>query len=255
MEQHRKVKISAGIVTYNNIASIIECITLLLKHTAHDDFSLYIYDNHSSDTTVEMIKEKFPNVKVLCGSKNKGFGYGHNQILKKVHSDYHVIINPDIYLKTDVISQMAQYMEKHPDIVQLTPEIRNIDGSIQYLPKRDPSFKFVVLSKFKPFSHYRSVYTRSDEVISEPVRIASSTGCFSMVKTETMKKINGYDERFFLYFEDADLSRRLRKYGKIVYHPGMYVYHAWKRDNTRSLRGICIFLQSMLKYYVKWKKG
>ena len=74
-----------------------------------------------------------------------------------------------------------------------------------------------------------------------------------MVKTESMKKIRGYDERFFLYFEDADLSRRLRKYGKIVYHPGMYVYHAWKRDNTHSLRGACIFLTSMVKYYRKWR--
>ena len=74
-----------------------------------------------------------------------------------------------------------------------------------------------------------------------------------MVRTDIFRKANGFDERFFMYFEDADLSRRIRKKASIVFYPNAYVYHAWKRDNTRSLKGIRIFLISMMKYFWKWK--
>lgn len=74
-----------------------------------------------------------------------------------------------------------------------------------------------------------------------------------MVRTDVFRKANGFDERFFMYFEDADLSRRIRKKAAIVFYPNVYVYHAWKRDNTRSFKGIRIFLISMVKYFWKWK--
>ena len=246
--------VTGGIVTYNNADIIAKCIQSLLDCTEQCKFQLYIYDNHSTDMTVSIIKEHFPDVIILESKENRGFGYGHNQIINQiVDSDFHAIINPDIYLTEDAISQIALYMYNHPEVIQLTPEIRNLDGSIQYLPKLDPNFKRVVLSKFKPFAHYRREYTREDENFTEPVPILSSTGCFSVIKTEVLKLLQGYDQRFFMYFEDADLSRRLREYGVIIYHPGISVYHEWKRDNTRSLRGILIFLTSMLKYYRKWR--
>ena len=246
-------KITGGIVTYNNAEIIVQCIQSILEHTIGIPFKLYVYDNHSTDQTVEMIKSRFSKVCVIEAVDNKGFAYGHNQILKHVDSEYHAIINPDIFFKEDVLHKMSEYMDENPDVVQLTPEIRNIDGSVQHLPKLDPNFKFVILSKLKPFAYYRKQYTREDENITEPTVVLSSTGCFSMVRTKILKKIHGYDTRFFMYFEDADLSRRIRKYGRIIYNPEMCVYHAWKRDNTRSIRGIRIFLTSMLKYYFKWR--
>ena len=248
-----EIRITGGIVTYNNAKTIKECVHSVLAHTKDCNFQLYVYDNCSTDNTVQILKDCFPAVIVLQGEKNVGFGQGHNQIIKRIKSDFHTIINPDIFVKTNVIAQMAHYMDKNPDIVQLTPEIRNLDGSVQYLPKRDPSFCYVVLSKLAPFKYYRKIYTMEDEIICAPTEIMSCTGCFSMIRTKTLKKIHGYDQRYFMYFEDADLSRRLRHYGSLVYHPELFVYHAWKRDNTRSIKGICIFLISMMKYYVKWR--
>lgn len=248
-----KKKITGGIVTYNNEATILECVQSVMEHTKDCDFQLYIYDNCSTDSTTQIIKNNFPNVVLMDGEKNIGFGRGHNQIIKCVHSKYHVIINPDIYLKNNVIKSMAHYMDSHPDTIQLTPEIRNMDGSIQYLPKVDPNIKFVILSKLLPFKHYRKMYTMEDEIFLEPTKIMSCTGCFSMVRTAALKKVHGYDRRYFMYFEDADLSRKLRQYGDLVYHPGMHVYHAWKRDNVRSAKGMRIFLTSMVKYYRKWR--
>lgn len=248
-----KTKVTGGIVTYNNENTIKECVQSIYDHTKDFDFQLYVYDNCSTDDTVHILKKYFPELILIEGDKNIGFGRGHNQIIKHVRSEYHAIINPDIYLENDVIQQMFQYMKEHSAVVQLTPEIRNLDGSIQYLPKIDPNIKFVILSKLAPFKHYRKIYTMEDQKIDEPIEVMSCTGCFSMAPTALLKKIHGYDCRYFMYFEDADLSRRLRKYGKLIYHPGMYVCHAWKRDNMKSMRGALIFLSSMLKYYRKWR--
>lgn len=248
-----KEKISGSIVTYNNEKTICECVQSVLEYTKDCSFQLYIYDNCSSDRTVELLTKHFPQVRIIKGSKNIGFGQGHNQIIHRVHSEFHAVINPDIYFKNNVIGKMADYMEKHPQIVQLTPEIRNLDGTVQYLPKIDPDIRYVVLSKLSPFKHYRQIYTMENIKMEKPTSILSCTGCFSMIRTSVLKQVHGYDRRFFMYFEDADLSRRLRQYGELVYHPGMHVYHAWKRDNTHSLRGACIFLTSMVKYYRKWR--
>lgn len=245
-------QITGGIVTYNNADIIKGCIQSILEHTA-STFKLYIYDNCSKDDTVRIIKSAFPQVCVIEGKENRGFAFGHNEIICRVDSQLHVIINPDIFFENDVLGQMAAYMDEHPSVVQLSTEIKNMDGTVQYLPKLDPNFKFVILSKLKPFSYYRKQYTREDEHIVEPVEVLSNTGCFSMIRTAVLKQVHGYDTRFFMYFEDADLSRRLRQHGTLVYHPGMWVCHAWKRENTRNWRGICIFLTSMWKYFRKWR--
>ena len=247
------VKITGGIVTYNNSDTILKCVQSIAEHTKGCSFQLYIYDNHSTDGTVELIKSRFPEIQIFEGIKNIGFGQGHNQIIRKIHSDFHVVINPDIFVTDSIIKKMAVYMESHPNIVQLTPEIRYLVGSVQYIPKVDPNFRYVILSKFRPFKYYRKIYTMEKEIMNHPAKIMSCTGCFSMIRTDDLKKVHGYDKRFFMYFEDADLSRRLRKYGDLVYHPSMHVYHAWKRDNMRSLRGACVFLSSMIKYYRKWR--
>ena len=74
-----------------------------------------------------------------------------------------------------------------------------------------------------------------------------------MIRTELFKDLGGFDERYFMYFEDADLSRRVRQKADVVFYPKIAVYHGWKRDNTKNLRGIRIFLTSMAKYFWKWK--
>ena len=248
-----KGQVSAGIVTYNNVSEIVPCLNSLIETTKGMDVEIYVLDNHSNDDTVPVIRNYFPRVHVIESSVNLGFGRGHNEILKKISSEFHMVVNPDIQFTPKVVSKLTAFMRHYPEVGIVTPKIRNADGSEQLLPKRDPKFSYVILSKFRPFHFFRDEYTRADEVFNKPSRILSSTGCFFMIRTDVFRKVKGFDEQFFMYFEDADLSRRVRKKKAIVFYPNAYVYHAWKRDNTRSFRGIRIFLTSMVKYFWKWK--
>lgn len=249
----KKGSVSAGIVTYNNVSEIVPCLNSLIESTKGMGVDIYVFDNHSQDDTVHVIHQYFPHVHVIESSGNLGFGRGHNEILKRISSEFHMVVNPDIQFTPKVVSELTVFMRHYPKVGIVTPKIRNADGSEQFLPKRDPKFSYVILSKFRPLRFFRDEYTRSGEVFNKPTRILSSTGCFFMIRTDVFKKVNGFDERFFMYFEDADLSRRVRKMSAIVFYPNACVYHAWKRDNTRSFRGVRIFLTSMIKYFWKWK--
>lgn len=248
----KKLNVTGCIVTYNNADIIEKCIQSLLENTKGVNFTLYISDNHSSDDTVNKVKEHFHQVKLIENKSNKGFGEGHNCVIPHLRSKYHFIINPDIFIDKDVISELTEYLEKHPDVAMVTPKILNPDSSEQYLPKRNPTLRYVLLSKFPRFKYLRKEYTRENEKISQPAEIDFCTGCFFGIRTKDFINTHGFDRRYFMYMEDADLSRKIRKKSKIIFLPGIYVYHEWKRDNIKSIRGMARWFNSMFKYFCKW---
>ncbi len=249
------MKITGSIVTYNNARTIEKCIESVLKQTAGKDydFKLYVYDNGSEDDTPMIIQKKYPEVTLVCSSQNRGFGYGHNAIIKKVKSDYHFVINPDIFMDRDAIGFLAKELEKDDTVGLATPKILNSDGTEQFLPKYCPTIRYVFVSKLPGFKYLRRRYTRQNEDLSEPTDIEFCTGCFFGTSTAYIKEKKGFSNRFFMYCEDTDLSRRVRKEGKrIVFYPGTAVHHDWQRENTGNLRGIYRFIRSLLVYYRKW---
>lgn len=246
-------KISAGIVTYNNAKVIIPCLSSLIAYTQNEDIEIWIYDNASADETLDLIRASFPQVHIIENEDNRGFGYGHNRILEQVDSDYHMVVNPDLRFTPGLVRRLMAFMDKNPRAGMVSPKILNADGTEQLLPKRQPNFAYCVLSKFPGLHGLRTKYTRGDEIFDRPTACANTTGSFFIIRTELMKSLDGFDERFFMYFEDADLAKRVSKMHAVVFYPGVSLYHDWKRDNTRSMRGIKIFLTSMLKYMWKWK--
>lgn len=245
-------KVSGCIVTYNNNDTICECISTILSNTQDINFTLFVVDNGSTDGTVEIIREQFPQVKIIRNEKNLGFGHGHNKVLKYIDSEYHVVINPDITMSMDAITGLCNYLEEHPQVAMITPKVLNSDGTEQHLPKFCPSIRHVIISKFKPFKYLRKQYTREDEMLTKATEVEFCTGCFFVIRTSAFKELDGFDTRFFMYCEDADLSKRIRIFSKIIFYPDVYVIHAWKRDNTRNFKGVMRFLSSLFKYFTKW---
>ena len=250
------MKISGSIVTYNNSETIEKCISSILEETKDKsyDFKLYIYDNASSDDTVDIVS-RFPEVKLIKADKNSGFGHGHNYIIRRVRSDYHFVINPDISFlqQKDTLGEMVSYLQDHKDIGLITPKILSPDMTEQAIPKYGPSIRFSFIGNLPGFKWLRRKYSRQDENLSEPTDIEFCTGCFFGAGTEYLKYIRGFSSSYFLYCEDSDLSKRVLLDGRrIVYYPYVEAVHNWNRENTHSAKGFFRFLRSLLIYFRKW---
>lgn len=246
-------KVSGCIVTYNNLRTIGNALRTLFELTACD-FHLYVVDNGSTDGTVEFIKENYPQVELIETGKNIGFGAAHNLIMSRLNSDYHAIINPDIILQDDIISNMSSYLDAHPEIGMLSPQIRFPDGRPQVLGKKNPKPQYLAASRMRGNAPGKllSEYAMLDCDLTKPVPIENATGCFMFIRTALFRDLGGFDYRYFMYFEDCDLTRKVNSVSKVVYYPDAVVYHEWGRESKKNFKLKMIQMQSMLKYYKKW---
>jgi GT2 family glycosyltransferase len=219
---------------------------------------LYLVDNASTDNTLAIVRDSFPWVKVIACEKNVGFGAGNNTVLSLIESRYHVCINPDIEFTQDSISALVAYLDANPDVAIATPRILNPDGSEQKLPKLRPRLNYLLARRFEKHSKRARqlcrAYTRADEPFSQATDIEVATGCFFVIRTATFKALRGFDQRFFLYFEDADLSLRAGSLGRVVFFPHTEVVHYYERAATKSLRAFAIQIASMLKFFKKSRR-
>ncbi|MEG1495978.1 MAG: glycosyltransferase family 2 protein [Clostridiales bacterium] len=250
--------LSIGIVTYNNEDKIEDLLRDIYRYTRNVNFKVYVIDNKSKDSTVALVRQGFPQVEIIETHENKGFGNGHNRILNKIDSRYHLVLNPDIRFDSNVIRSLLDYMDSHENVAMVTPRVMNIDGTEQYLPKRLPSFRYMVCGRLqgicKKFADIRAEYTMSDIKITEPTEIQCCTGCFMLLRTEIFKKCNGFNEEFFMYLEDAELTLRASAYGKIIFYPLVCVTHAWERTSAKNPKYLFIHIQSMFKFLRIQKK-
>ncbi len=249
-----KTAVSATIVTYHCYEKTREALASIFAHTKGVDLTMYVVDNASGDGTLEKLKEEFPQIVTIQNPKNGGFGYGHNAVLPYLTSQYHAFVNPDILFDRDVLTELAGYLDEHPDVGQVTPEIRFPNGEIQRIGRRTPVYgalvgRHIFQEKLKPIV---DEYLMMDTDFSEPTDIENVTGCFSVIRTDLFRELKGYDERFFLYFEDFDISRRVRKTHRAVYYPHTYVFHAWEREYNHSFKYLLILVWSSFLYFGKW---
>ena len=252
--------VSGCIVTYNNMRTIEQTLSTLLACTRGVDFKLYIVDNASTDGTPQFIRETFggdPRVEVIERQTNDGFSVGHNFVLDRLTSEFHAVINPDVIIRDDVLEQMASYLRAHPDVGLLSPRIRFPDGRDQVLGKRNPTLRYLVASRLRgkgaPNRLLRE-YAMLDEDLSAPCDIENATGCFMLLRTDLFQKIGGFDTHYFLYFEDSDLTRTVRRTSRAVYYPHACVYHVWGRESKKNNRLRRIQIRSMFYYFRKWRR-
>lgn len=247
-------RVSGCIVTYHNCEQARSALASIFEHTRGCELEMYVVDNASGDGCLETLKAEFPSITTIQLPDNRGFGHANNAVLPRLDSEFHAVINPDILFSRDVLTELSLYMRDNPDIGQTTPKILSTDGEVQVLGKRNPSLlaltgRNIFKKLLKPIADH---YAMLDEDLSRPIDIQFATGCFSMVRTELFKSLGGYDERFFLYFEDMDLTRRVNLTSRAVYYPYTEVTHAWDRAYSHSPKYFAIVVQSMLKYYAKW---
>lgn len=251
-----KMTASLCIVTYNNKDNIIAALSSIYKYTKGAELTVYIVDNNSTDGTPDIIAGKFPQVQIIRSSENKGFGAGHNLVLPRLRSEYHFIVNPDIKFISDIVTDMCRFLSENPDIAMAVPKFLYEDGRQQFTPKLTPKLRYMLggrLEKFGGiFRKWRKEYTFADRNVTEVTDVGFCSGCFIAIRTEIFKAAGGFDERYFLYSEDADLTRTAQKFGRTVYTPQFSVVHLWERAYMKSRKYFLIQISSMFKYFMKW---
>lgn len=247
--------ITASVVLFNNNPdSISELVKSLINQGIE-----YIYLIDNSRINSEVIYSKLINTEYCHCPNNPGFGAAHNLAITKSmkkNGKYHFVVNPDIQLTKNVISKMVEFMSQDLSIGMMMPQILNTDGSVQYLPKLLPSPLSLINRKLSlPFGfsrqfieNYELRFVSQDKIYNCPI----ISGCFTLLNLEVIRSEGGYDETFFLYFEDFDLSRRISRNFKTLYFPFVHVTHGYDSGANKSIKLFFSFVFSAIKYFNKW---
>ncbi len=247
--------VSASIVLYNGFDEARSCIQSVLDKTVGTPLQLFLIDNASPDGSGKALQEHFgKSAEVILNPKNLGYGKGHNACLQRLNSKYHAVINPDITLCEDTLSVLCRYLEEHPDVAMVTPQLRFPNGRIQQIAKRTPNVLALLARqvRLRWLKKYENYYLMLDRDLSKPQDIQFCSGCFFVVRTDVMRDIGGFDPDYFMYVEDADITRRVMGHGQVVYLPETFVYHSWHRTARHNLRAFFLQVRSMLLYFRKW---
>ncbi len=249
--------ISVCIVTHQNENKIKKTIDSLLEALPGGRTTqIFVIDNASKDGTLAILEPYQGRIKIIQSDRgNIGFGAGHNLILPQLDSTFHVIMNPDITLaQHDSLDILCRYLEEHLDVGMVVPRVYSNRGELQPLCRREPTLLDLVI-RYLPgrFMYRRQCYhTMQDYDYGKPFDVPFASGCFMVMRTDLFRRLGGFDERYYLYLEDADLSRRINQVSRIVYVPEATVIHDWERSSYRKLRLMRIHLHSLWLYFRKW---
>lgn len=253
-------QLNISIVLYHNAEEVVKkAIESIIKSNL--DFKIYLVDN-SKDDKLSKLKEKYPKIEYIFTGKNLGYSKGHNLVLKKSLEEgvkYHLVMNPDVYFDEGVLEALYDFMERNPDVGLVMPKVLNPDGSLQYLCKLLPTPMDLIMRRFLNKGPLKKIVERRMYTYelrftdySLIMEVPFLSGCFMFLRTEALRKVGIFDERFFLYLNDLDLSRRIHREYKTIFYPYCSIYHEWGRGSYKSLKLLVYHIVDAIKYFNKW---
>ena len=233
------------------LLSVEEAYTEVDGHTI-------VIDNNSDDDSIDFLEERFPSVTFIRNKENVGFARANNQGFALADTEFILVLNPDTIIGNDTLKDAVNWMDEHPNCGAVG--VKMIDGNGHFLPESKRSFpstwnsfcKLFGLSSIFPksrlFARYHLRYLHEDSTHEVPVL----AGAFMLLRTELTKKVGGFDEDFFMYGEDMDLSFRMLTDGMTNYYlPIPIIHYKGECTKTESLNYVKIFYEAMHIFYRK----
>ncbi len=251
------MQLSVIIVSYNSMGLLENCLFSVQKAMQTIDGEIIIIDNNSKDWVKEYLPSKFPGIKFIFNNENRGFAKACNQGSKISSGDYILFLNPDTVLSETCLTDCITFFKTHPDagavgLRMLDEKGKFLKESKRGLPSPSTSFyKLFGLTAIFPGSKKIAKYYQGHlpENENNPVDVLS--GAFMMIKREVFEKVDGFDERFFMYGEDIDLSLRISQLGYINYYLGkISIIHLKGGSTTYNYKYVKDFYGAM-KLFVK----
>ena len=256
---NENIVITIVIVNYNVREFLEQALISVKKALTKIPSEIIVVDNASIDGSVMMIKQRFPDIKLIESKRNLGFSAGNNLAIQKAKGDYVVLLNPDTVVQEDTFDKLLDFFKRTPDASAATCKIINPDGSFSVdcrhsIPTPLTAFwKLLGLNRLFPksriFGRYNLTYLDENEIN----QVEAISGSFMMIKKEVIDKIGNLDEDFFMYCEDIDYCHRINKDGgKIYYVPTSQIIH-YKGESTKknNLDYVITFNRSLYNFYKK----
>jgi len=222
-------KISVIIVNYNARYFLKNCLSSVLKSDGLSDIEIIVVDNNSTDDSCKMLKKDFPSIRLVQNKQNTGFSKANNQGVAAARGEYILILNPDTVISSHTIQQVYEFSNKTADIGALG--VQFIDGSGCFLPECKRNFPGPKVASLKIMGFSKTYYAHQIKqgAISQ---VDILTGAFMFIKKSVFEKVGGFDEDFFMYGEDIDLSYRIAQAGFKNYYLGSEVILHYKGEST-----------------------
>lgn len=257
------MKLSVIIVNYNVRYFLEQALLSVQKAAKNISTEVFVVDNNSVDDSVSMVQEKFPEVQLIANKDNPGFSIANNQAIRQAKGEYILLLNPDTVVEEDTFEKCISFMKNHPKAGALG--VKMIDGSGDFLPESKRGlptptvafYKAIGLSKLFPksptFNRYHLGYLDKDR--THEVEILS--GAFMFFRKSVLDEIGLFDETFFMYGEDIDLSYRVIKAGYQNYYFADTTIIHYKGESTKkgSLNYVKAFYNAMIIFSKKHFKG
>ncbi|MBN1365156.1 MAG: glycosyltransferase family 2 protein [Syntrophaceae bacterium] len=248
---------TASIVAYGNSHQMIRMAAKSFLCNSLKN-RLYIVDNSPAPTLRNCLNDL--SVDYHFYGQNVGYGRAHNWAINhSADSHYHLIMNPDVFITEGTIEKLVAFMNANTDVGVVCPRVLNEDGSDQYLNKRYPNIMDLFIRRFVPrifhrlFKRRMAHYEMRDIGYDKAYDVEVMSGAFMFCRKEVLKLISGFDPRYFLYFEDFDLSRKFQQHGfRTAYYPNASVVHVWERTAHKNIKITMIFIANMFRYFNKW---
>jgi hypothetical protein len=214
----------------------------------------------NSPEPIDLTVFHLPWVTYLKSAKNGGYGAGHNTALRLAlnESEFHFVLNPDIYFDPEELEKMIHRMQQDLTIGQLMPKVIYPDGSHQYLCKLIPTPSDLIFRRFlftplkslvqKKLDRFELRFTGYDQEMDIPFL----SGCFMLFRTSSLNKIGLFDEQFFMYGEDIDITRRMHAVYRTIFFPGATIIHDHAKESYKNWHMLWVHIVNLIKYFNKW---
>ncbi len=253
------MKISVIIVSYNVCSYLRQCLVSIQKSTRADSIETIVVDNNSFDNSVAAVRKEFPSVSLIINSENRGFAAAVNQGIQASSGDFICLVNPDAMVTQGTFAVLSDYLSEHEDTGVVGCKVLDADGKLQLASRRNFPSPMVILPKLlglnrlfpgsKIFGQYNQTFMDPD-LIQE---VDAVSGCCMMFRRRDFDAVGGFDEQFFLYFEETDFCYRMKKSGlKIIYNPETRIIH-YKGESLKHAEfdNVSVFHDAMQKFITK----
>lgn len=246
--------ISIGIVAYNDEEDVRAAVESIERYTSEDiKKKIYIIDNSTQSNELKQLQEIYQDIRYIKTERNIGFGGGHNYIMPDLDSKLHAIVNPDIILDSDAFMALIDFMQDET-VGMCIPRLLDEEGNLLSVYRRELTVFDMFIRMFAKhlFLRRQAYHTMQDMDYNRPFDVPFAQGSFLVIRTELFRRLDGFDDQFFLYMEDADLCKRVNEVSVLRYCPWAAVIHKWERGSHKSKALFQLHLKSMKVYFRKW---